>query len=36
VGGYRRVIVIQGYRDVGGYRRVIDIQGYRDEADTGE
>ena len=35
-GGYRRVIGIQGYRDVGGYRRVIDIQGYRDEVDTGE
>ena len=30
VGGYRRVIDIQGYRDVGGYRRVIDSQGYRD------
>ena len=29
-GGYRRVIYIQGYRDVGGYRRVIGIQGYRD------
>ena len=36
VGGYRRVIDSQGYRDVGGYRRLIDIQGYRDEVDTGE
>ena len=35
-GGYRRVIDIQGYRDLGGYRREIDIQGYIDEMDTGE